>query len=205
VLLGRHVAALDALGQQHLLLAVQQRNPPDRAQVQAQRVEARLDRQVELGPLQVLEAGAQPSRGLPVRVRLLAALLGALRRLLIAGGCERALPVDRVVLVAIGPRARLVGGVVCVEHLDPLFLEVAEQLLNLLGRELGLLQRGGDRLGGQKSPLMTAGDHAPDVLHVDHGCIRDDCQPLVLPPQLRPPRLDPQRRSGEPLRPPISA
>ena len=50
-LLGAHVAALDALGELHLLLGRQQRDAADGAQVQAQRVERGLDRQVELRPL----------------------------------------------------------------------------------------------------------------------------------------------------------
>ena len=49
VLLGGDVAALDALGQRDLLLGAQQRHAADRAQVQPQRVEARLDRQVDVG------------------------------------------------------------------------------------------------------------------------------------------------------------
>src|SRR4051794_40138190 len=55
--LGDHVAALDALGELDLLLGGQQRHAPDRAQVQAQRVEARLDREVDLGFLRRLGPG----------------------------------------------------------------------------------------------------------------------------------------------------
>jgi GTP cyclohydrolase I/GTP cyclohydrolase-4 len=43
-----HVAALDALGQRHLLLGGQQRHAPDRPQVEPQRVQAGLDREVDL-------------------------------------------------------------------------------------------------------------------------------------------------------------
>ena len=50
VLLGGHVAALDALGERHLLVGGEQVHPPDRAQVEPQRVEARLDGQVDLRP-----------------------------------------------------------------------------------------------------------------------------------------------------------
>jgi hypothetical protein len=46
--LGAHVAALDPLGQVDLLVGGQQRHLPDLAQVEPQRVERRLDRQVEL-------------------------------------------------------------------------------------------------------------------------------------------------------------
>ena len=48
LLLGDHVAALDALGQADLFVGGEQVHPPDRAQVEPQRVEARLDRQVDL-------------------------------------------------------------------------------------------------------------------------------------------------------------
>ena len=48
LLLGVHVAALDPLRERHLLLGGEQLDLADRAQVQPQRVEARLDRQVEL-------------------------------------------------------------------------------------------------------------------------------------------------------------
>jgi hypothetical protein len=44
-----HLAALDPLGEVHLLVRRQQRHLPDLAQVEPQRVEARLDGEVELG------------------------------------------------------------------------------------------------------------------------------------------------------------
>jgi hypothetical protein len=49
--LGGHVAALDSPRQLDLLLGVEQLDPPDRAQIEPQRVEARLDREIELGLL----------------------------------------------------------------------------------------------------------------------------------------------------------
>src|SRR3954454_6487868 len=55
--LSGHVAALDALGEVDLLLRRQERHAPDRAQVEAQRVEARLDREVDLRLLRRLAAG----------------------------------------------------------------------------------------------------------------------------------------------------
>ena len=48
VLLRRHVAALDALRERDLLVGGQQRHLPDLAQVEPERVERRLDREVEL-------------------------------------------------------------------------------------------------------------------------------------------------------------
>ena len=59
LLLGRHVPALDALGEAHLFGGAQQRHAPDRAQVQAQRVEARL-RALELGGAQLDIVEARP-------------------------------------------------------------------------------------------------------------------------------------------------
>ena len=48
LLLGEHVAALDAAREDHLLLGGEQAHPPDRAQVEPQRIERRLDGQVDL-------------------------------------------------------------------------------------------------------------------------------------------------------------
>ena len=64
--LGRHVAALDALGQRDLLLGGQQVHAADRAQVQPQRVEARLDREVDLRLLGRLPAGRRSCARLAV-------------------------------------------------------------------------------------------------------------------------------------------
>ncbi len=49
LLLGDHVAALDPLGEEDLLVRREQLDAPDRPQVEPQRVQARLDRQVDLG------------------------------------------------------------------------------------------------------------------------------------------------------------
>ena len=48
VLLRRHVTSLDELRERHLLVGGQERHLPDLAQVQPQRVERRLDREIEL-------------------------------------------------------------------------------------------------------------------------------------------------------------
>ena len=77
LLLGVQVAALDPLGQRDFLLRGEQLHAPDRAQVQPQGVQARLDREVDLGlPRRVgvllpaglgpLEAAALADRGPPV-------------------------------------------------------------------------------------------------------------------------------------------
>jgi hypothetical protein len=75
VLLGGHVAALDPLREPDLLQRGQQLHPPDRAQVQPQRVERRLDRQVDLGLL----------RSVLGRVRVVALRLGDERGRLAVG------------------------------------------------------------------------------------------------------------------------
>jgi hypothetical protein len=58
-LLGRYVSALDALGEGHLLLGGEQRHATDGAQIEAQRVEARLHAHVDLHAAQLLQARAQ--------------------------------------------------------------------------------------------------------------------------------------------------
>ena len=130
VLLGGHVAALDPLGQQHLLLAAQQGHAADRAQVQPQRVEARLDREIDLGALEILEARAQsrPARRLLVLERSSAPASARSSPLRASGSrsIDRARARRRRSRRA--TRARLIG----VEHLDALLLQVAEQLLGLL-------------------------------------------------------------------------
>ena len=63
LLLGGHVATLDPLCQRHLLLGVEQVDATDRAQVKPQRVEARLDGEIDLGPLALLGARLGRVRG----------------------------------------------------------------------------------------------------------------------------------------------
>ena len=65
LLLRDHVAALDALGEPDLLVRGEQVDPPDRAEVEAQGVEARLDGQVDLGLLR--PAGPPAGGGSPCR------------------------------------------------------------------------------------------------------------------------------------------
>ena len=66
LLLGEHVAALDAPRQHHLLLSGQEADPPDGAEVEAQRIEAGLDRQVDLDLLALIgiSVGVALGRGL---------------------------------------------------------------------------------------------------------------------------------------------
>ena len=110
VLLGGDVAALDPLGEQHLLLGAQQRHAADRAQIQAQRVEARLDREVDFGRLSSSRRARSPPDPIPV---LLAPRPP--RRLRAHGprhaGASGSSSLDRVVHVTIGSRARLVRGI----------------------------------------------------------------------------------------------
>uniref|UniRef100_A0A6J5ZZA6 Unannotated protein n=1 Tax=freshwater metagenome TaxID=449393 RepID=A0A6J5ZZA6_9ZZZZ len=69
VLFGVHVAALDALCKRHLLHCAQQRHAADRSQVEAQRIEARLDCQVDLVCLAARRALPAPRRALRHRRR----------------------------------------------------------------------------------------------------------------------------------------
>jgi hypothetical protein len=57
LLLGLHVATLDAPRQRHLLLGSEQVHLSDRAQIEPQRVEARLDGEVQLGLLYMFSWG----------------------------------------------------------------------------------------------------------------------------------------------------
>jgi hypothetical protein len=65
-----------------------------------------------------------------------------------------------------------------VEHLDAVLLEVAEEVLRLLARELDVLERGGERRRGQEPTLLTFADHPLQLLDLDHGCVRGHQQPL---------------------------
>jgi hypothetical protein len=68
--LRRHVAALDALGEIDLLVGRQQRDLADLAQVEPQRVERRLDAQVELRALLFFRRGELLVRRMLVRLAL---------------------------------------------------------------------------------------------------------------------------------------
>ena len=65
--LRQHVAALDPFRQFDLLRRGQQVDPPDRAQVEPQRVEARFDRQVESPLSSTPAAPSRPAALLPCR------------------------------------------------------------------------------------------------------------------------------------------
>jgi hypothetical protein len=65
-----HVPTLDALGQVDLLVGREQRHLPDLAQVETQRVERRLDAEVELRPLLLFLRGELLVRRMLVRLAL---------------------------------------------------------------------------------------------------------------------------------------
>ena len=115
--LGVHVAALDALGQRHLLLGGEQRHLADLAQVHAHRVVGgRLDREVELGDDLVVGLG-------------------------IGGGAGR----DAFAL----------------EDVDAVVGEDVVDVVDLVERELDVLQRIGDVLARQVALLETLIDEQP--------------------------------------------
>jgi len=136
VLLGVHVAALDALGERDLQVGGQQRDAADRAQVQTQRIQRRLDRQVELGLLR------------PIRVASGRAFLARLCGGLDAGSL-------RGDLFAVGA-----------DDVDALFGEVAMQFLDLLLGDLDLLERGRDLVEGQKAALLTIRDQTAKLIEL---------------------------------------
>src|SRR6185437_14057225 len=188
VLLGGDVAALDALGERDLLLSAQQWHAPDRAQVEAQRVEARLDRQVDVRAAQLLQARAQ-ARALVLA--LLSLLLVAPLALLLGAGAGA----DR--LAHLGRRlARS-------EDLDAVLPQVAQEVLSLLRRELRLLDRRTDRVRAQEAALLPLGDDALKLLHLCHRLLGGHLQTLQLlaHSDSQGPTQNP-RRGGEPTRPP---
>jgi hypothetical protein len=143
VLLGVHVAALDALGERDLEVGRQQRDAPDRAQVQPQRVQRRLDRQVELGLLRRIGVAA---RG---------ALLARGGRRLDAGSL-------RGDLLAVGA-----------DDVDALVGQVGVQLLDLLLGDLDLLERRGDLVEGQKTAFLPICDETAELVElVDRRLVR---------------------------------
>ena len=163
VLLGEHVAALDALGERDLFGGAQQRHAADRAQVEPQRVQAGSTVGVDSTRLRSSKRArsswtprAPPRRPPPPRV--LAELLRGLQPW--SGiGCESA---------AGSATSRASGGVGrLADDLDPVLLQVAEQVLDLLGGDLRLLQRRREIRGGHESAFLTVGDQRVQLLHVD--------------------------------------
>jgi hypothetical protein len=164
VLLGIHVAALDAFGQRDLEVGGEQRDAPDRAQVQPQRVQRRLHGQVELGLLRRIGVAAGGSLLARLGGRLDA---GTLRRQELAVGAD---------------------------DVDALLGEVVVQFLDLLLGDLDLLESRGDLVEGQAAALLTVGDEAAKLVElVDRGLIRqqnlvvDRSAPLgPVPPRFAP-------------------
>ncbi len=124
LLLGDHVAALDPLGEVDLLLGRQQADSADRAQVEPQRVEARLDRQVDLRALR--RRSAARVRPFPLGV---------------AGGRHRGLAVglDHVDAVLLQVRMQLL-------HLLLRDLHLLQGGSDLLERQVAALLTFGDQL-----------------------------------------------------------
>jgi hypothetical protein len=141
VLLGVHVAALDALGERDLEVGGQQRDASDGAQVQPQRVQRRLDRQVELGLLGCIGIAA----GGPVLARGSRRLdAGSLRGDLLAVGAD---------------------------DVDALIGQVGVQLLDLLLGDLDLLERRGDVVEGQKAAFLAVCDETAELVELVDRCL----------------------------------
>jgi hypothetical protein len=123
--LRRHVAALDPLREGHLLVSRQQRYLPDLAQVEAQRVERRLDGQVELRRLLRLRVW---ERGLRVRRLLVLLPLDQLDRAFEQVGVE-VLHLLRLQLDVLKPGSDFVVGQ------KPLLKTIRDEPLQFLGVE----------------------------------------------------------------------
>ncbi len=117
-----HVAALDPLGQIDLLIGGQERHLPDLAQVQPERVERRLDGEVELRPL------------------------------LLLGQCR--LLVRRVLVL------------LALHQLDAVVDQVGVEVLDLLLRQLDVLEPGDDLVVGEEASLETALNELLELLDV---------------------------------------
>ena len=175
VLLGGDVAALDALGKRDLLFGAQQRHAADRAQVQPQRVEAGLDRQIDRGALELFEADLQ-----------LADVLTVVFADANTGSSERVLgrpPNERVldVLWRADPHAvnvQLGCGLARGEHLDAVLLQVSQQVVRLLHGQLRVLHRASQRGRRHVSPLVGVGDRSLQLLQLHHGYLRGTNQTL---------------------------
>ncbi len=61
-----------------------------------------------------------------------------------------------------------------------MLLEIAVQILRLQGRELHLLQHGGQRLSGQEALLLALGDDSLKLLHLHDGGLRGYQQTINL-------------------------
>ena len=136
VLLRAHVAALDSLGERDLLIRGQERHLADLAEVEPERVERRLDREVELG-------------------RDLVVLRG---RLLLR---------ERLVLDAF-------------DQLDRVVDQVRVEVLDLLLRELDLVETDDDLVVREEPSLETVLDEAVELLDVGKGDVDGQHEPGFL-------------------------
>ena len=142
------------LASDYLLLRRQQRHAADRPQIQPQRIEARLDRQVELG-------FARRRRG------------AGLRRLLPGLG-------DRLDLSVLCDDRTAV----CTDHVDAVLVEVGMEVSHLFLGDLHLLEARGDLGKRQEALLLTLANEPSELLHLhDGGALGQqnvDRQPSIL-------------------------
>jgi len=138
VLLRRLVAALDPLGERHLLVGGEERHLPDLAEVEPQGVERGLDGEVQLRCSRLL------------------------------GGHDRLLVGQRLVLLAF-------------DQLDRVVDEVGREVLELLLREVHVLERLDDLVVGQEPLFLSLLDESVELFDVRKGDIDGEHEPLFLP------------------------
>ncbi len=152
-------------------VGAEQRHAADRAQVQAQRVEAGLDREVQVGGALELQADAQPARAL-----MLGPIVDLARQRAALAGARQGVGDGAM----IAPAGRLERGLARGQHLDAVLLQVAQQLLGLLGAQVRILERRGQRLSAHEAALLALADDALKLLHLHHGRLGGDRQTLKL-------------------------
>ena len=82
------------------------------------------------------------------------------------------------------------------EDLDPVLLQVAQEVVRLLAGELRVLDRGRKRVRRQEPPLLGLDDDRLQLLQLDHGYVRGGQQTLKLLAQLASQRPYDSPRSG---------
>ncbi len=154
VLLGADVTPLYALGEGDLLLCAEEGDAADRAEVEAEGIEARLDVEIDLGSLELLQAG------LDVRRRLARLVLDDVPSEGI-GGSDGDVMVVRIRgarFALLGGGMKLADGLGRAHELDPVLLQITEEIAGLRDRQIGLLDCGCEHLSAQEASLLTLGD-----------------------------------------------
>ena len=87
-------------------------------------------------------------------------------------------------LLALGAVQAQLATPVGTDHIDRVLLQIAEEILRLLTREVGLLECALQRLGCEKTFLLPLRDDALQLLDLHDGCRRGGHQNLKLVAQL---------------------